>query len=261
MTVNERNNSPPWWLVCCAGLVLSGCTTTRTTDTPRTALEQLLISNAVDRAVEKVDFEPLRGHAVFMEEKYLDGLDRNYVAGTVRYKILRGGATLVAKPEDAEIILEVRNGGVGTDRVDRFVGMPKVEMTTVLPVGIPEVKLFSRTTQTGTAKIGLVAYHAKTRALLGDGGMTMARSNDNKAYVLGFGPLSTGTVDNEIAANAGKSDESLPSPARPLVQGWKKLWRGPESSEPVNPIVLDKPKVEPEQKIIPAGAEEPKQKP
>src|SRR5262245_22338428 len=99
-------------VVAIAGFILfPGCATTRTSDTARTAVEQLLISNAVDQSLAKVDFGPLNGHKVFIQEKYLDGVDKNYVAGTIRHRVLAAGGKLAEKPEDAELVMEIRSGG------------------------------------------------------------------------------------------------------------------------------------------------------
>ena len=57
---------------------------------------------------------------VLVEEKYLDCVDKAYVLGSVRDRVVRGGAELVTKPEEADIILEVRSGGVGTDMSNTF---------------------------------------------------------------------------------------------------------------------------------------------
>ena len=71
----------------CTSLILalvSGCTSTRQSNTARTAREQLLVSNAVDQALAKVDFAPFRGLQVLVEEKYLDCVDKGYVIGSIR---------------------------------------------------------------------------------------------------------------------------------------------------------------------------------
>ena len=49
-------------LYCSAALLLfctAGCGTTRSSDTNRTATEQLLISDAIDRAVQSINLQPL----------------------------------------------------------------------------------------------------------------------------------------------------------------------------------------------------------
>jgi len=226
----------PFALAVCL-LATTGCATARSSDTARTATEQLLISNAVDQAIAKIDFTPLAGRAVYLEEKYIDGADRNYLIASLRHAVLASGSRLVTKIEDADLVLEARNGGLGTDRLDRFVGMPKVDVPMVLPIGIPEVRLFSRTTQTGTVKLGLIAYDAKTRELLGDGGVTLAQSNDHKLYLLGTGPYTSGTVHNEVLEATG--EDQLPLPVKPLASGLRKLAGGRPRPEPVTPVVFE----------------------
>ena len=60
-----------------------------------------------------------------------------------------------AKAEDADVIVEVRSGAVGTDQSETYVGIPEIAVPGPLPVAIPQVKFWSKSTQTGTAKIGI----------------------------------------------------------------------------------------------------------
>lgn len=50
------------WLLVCAGTVFTlSCTSANSSNTARTATEQMLISNAVDHSLSKVDFQVFRG--------------------------------------------------------------------------------------------------------------------------------------------------------------------------------------------------------
>jgi hypothetical protein len=189
-------------ILCVAIVALglfTGCTTTKTSNTARTSTEQLLISNSVDRALAKVDFRPFRGRAVFVEEKYLDSVDKNYVAGSIRHRVIHAGATLASKAEEADVILEVRSGGIGTQMNESYVGVPKLALPIPIPISIPQVKLWNKTSQVGTAKIGIVAYDAKTKRAFGTGGLAVARSDDNNWYVMGIGPYQNGSVRREVS--------------------------------------------------------------
>ncbi len=190
--------------VLVALLLLTGCATTRTSDTPRTAIEQLLISNAVDHALAKVDFGPLQGRSVYVNDKYLDGLDKNYVAASVRHRILMSGARLMDKEADAEVIMEVRSGGLGTDRAESFIGIPQVAAPGPFPLQIPEIQLMTNKTQTATAKIGIVAYDAKTKQSIGDGGVALSRAEDNNLFIFGVGPFNSGQVKEEVSTATGR---------------------------------------------------------
>lgn len=178
---------------------LAGCASTKTSNTARTAQEQLLISNSIDQALNKVDFTAFNGANVFIDEKYLECVDKNYLVGSVRHRSLRSGARLVEKADAADIIVEVRSGGVGTNISDMYVGTPELAVPGPFPISLPEVRLLSKQSQMGIAKIGIVAYDAKTRQMLGDGGMTMARSDDSNWYLLGVGPYQNGSVREEVS--------------------------------------------------------------
>jgi len=175
---------------------LLGCAATKTSNTARTATEQLLISNAVDQALDKVDFRAFCGRTVYLDDKYVDCIDKQYVISSVRHRILHQGAILVEKPEDAEVLVEMRTGVVGTDIADSFLGIPEVTLPGMLT--LPEVRVLTRQVQTGTAKIGIVAVDAKTKKVLGEGGMTLARSDTNSWFIAGMGPFKTGTINGEV---------------------------------------------------------------
>jgi Family of unknown function (DUF6655) len=189
-----------------------GCTTSKTTNTARSATEQLLVSSSVDQALAKVDFRPFGGRNVFVEEKYLDGVDKNYILASVRHHVVQAGGGLSAKPEQADVMLEVRSGGVGTNSKDMFLGSPALSVPGPFPVSLPEIKLMSRSTQTGIAKLGLVAYDAKTRRSLGTGGVAVSQSDDNNWFFFGFGPYQKGSVRAEFARQAAQSAQGRTIP-------------------------------------------------
>ena len=182
--------------ILCAAFLLTGCTTTRQTNTARTASEQLLISNAVDQALAKVDFTAFQGQRVLVEEKYLDCSDKGYIVGSVRHRLMVNGAAIATKPEEADVVMELRSGGVGTDDADSYLGMPQIVLPGMLT--IPEVKMVTRNRQTALAKIGLVAYDAKSQQLLGAGGVSSSLADTSNLYVLGFGPIQGGTATKEL---------------------------------------------------------------
>src|SRR4249920_911481 len=97
----HRPRSPS--VLCLASVIalFAGCSSNRQSNTARTATEQMLISNAVDQSLNKIDFTPLAGTNVFVEEKYIDCVDKGYIVGSVRHKLLQAGAYLAVKAEDA----------------------------------------------------------------------------------------------------------------------------------------------------------------
>ncbi|TWU41024.1 DUF6655 family protein [Novipirellula artificiosorum] len=197
MVSKHKRGGHRQWLVMVvvgsASILSSGCATTTTSNTSRTGTEQLLISAAIDRAFSNVHFTDLAGYRVFIDQQYLDSVDKGYLVGTLRHKVLESGGQIVAAIDKADVVLEPRSGGIGTDSQESFVGIPSLGVPG-LPIEIPEIKIASRATQMGTAKIGLLCYDAKTGMTLGGGGDATALTHNNDTYVLGVGPFRSGSV-------------------------------------------------------------------
>ena len=199
-------------VACLALTFCAGCATTKTSHTARTATEQLLLSNAIDQSLNKVDFSAMHGRKVFLDQTYLDGVDKQYVIASLRHHLLYNGVHLAAAADKADVILEPRSGGIGTDTTESYYGIPGIS----LPGGLftlPEIKLVTRTNQHATAKIGLAAYDAGQRSIVGGGGVSIAKATHNNWNVLGIGPYVTGTMNKELKA-ATSSD--VYDPARDL---------------------------------------------
>jgi hypothetical protein len=196
---------------CCFGLsfLVSGCATQKESFTPRTGVEQMLISSAVDKSLDNLDFTPLRGKQVYLETKYLDCVDKNYVLLALRHRMLQAGAALPDKADKADIIVEVASGAVGTDAQELFIGIPEIPLPPPSPIAIPRLSFMTRNKLNGTAKILVVAYDAKTKRPIATTGMTLARSDQNNWNVLGMGPVQTGSLPAEIAATTKEKDLSV----------------------------------------------------
>src|SRR5215213_10256103 len=65
--------------------IIGGCGTTRSTDTTRTATEQLLVSDAIDRALQSMNLQSLSNQSVFFDDsKLADVVDKNYLISSLR---------------------------------------------------------------------------------------------------------------------------------------------------------------------------------
>ena len=199
--------------VCLLALACAlGCSSAQTSNTARTATEQLLVSNAVDQALDKVNFSSFGGHAVFLNDQYVDCVDKSYVVSSVRHRLLATGARLVDAADKADVVVELRAGVVGTNSSESYIGIPEI----VLPgmITLPEVRLAERKMQLGTAKLGLVAYDAKSGESLGVGGMSLAKSDDSNWFVAGVGPFQDGSIRRELrrgtTGNAAIRRQQLP---------------------------------------------------
>ena len=178
----------------------AGCGTTRTSNTARTATEQLLISDAVDRAVQSIDFTVLKGETVFFDERHLaEAVDKSYLISSFRQHLLASGCVLKDTKEQATFIVEPRVGAVGTDSYDLLFGIPAVNVPQValapaLPAAIPEIPFAKRRDQQGVAKIAAFAYRRETGERVWQSGIAEVRSTANDIWVLGAGPFKRGTI-------------------------------------------------------------------
>jgi len=63
-------------VIACAVVVsVSGCSARSVSSTPRTAIEQLLLSAAVDNALSKMEVQELSGSKAYLDFSHLEGYD------------------------------------------------------------------------------------------------------------------------------------------------------------------------------------------
>lgn len=171
----------------------------------RLATEQLVVSEAIDKAVASIDFSPLSGRKVYFDTQYLEGVNLGsnanvkYVISSLRQQMLAYDVRLQEKPETAEFVVEGRIGVLANDGYEVTYGIPgnaaavsaTVLLSTPVPVpapGFPELSLGRRNHQAGTAKIGLFAYDRLTREPVWQAGVKTASSNVRDTWVFGLGP-------------------------------------------------------------------------
>jgi hypothetical protein len=193
-----------------SGLLLGGCGTTKWTDTKRTATEQLLISDATDRAVSDLDFRAIAGKAVFLDTTYIKTVtDAEYVTSAMRQHLLASGCLLMDTVDKADYVVEVRSGAVGTDRHELLFGVPAITVPTVLPFSspvssIPEIPIVKKTDQLAVAKIAVFAYNRRTGRPVWQSGAVPAESRAKDLWVFGAGPFQRGTIYNGTKFAGGK---------------------------------------------------------
>ena len=183
-------------------LALAGCGTTKWTDTGRSATEQLLISNAMDRAVSRLDFRALAGKKVYLDAKPLQSAtDSAYLVSSLRQHMLACGCFMMDAQAEADYIVEARSGAVGTDHHELVYGIPRVDIPALIPVSgvgipsnIPELKLITRTDQRAVVKIAVFAYNRETGRPVWQSGMVPVQSDAKAFWVFGAGPFQTGSI-------------------------------------------------------------------
>jgi hypothetical protein len=172
-----------------ATLGLAACTTVRESSPQRTATEQLLISTAVDRAVERMHLEIPKGTKVYLDTEQLEGSDGKYAAAAIRERMLRSGAGLVDERGEADFIVQVRAGALSIDDRNTLVGIGSFDAPVPFAgqaFRFPEIALYREKERQGVAKIAAVGYRASDGQLVDFTGPQFGYSHEKEWLILFF---------------------------------------------------------------------------
>jgi hypothetical protein len=137
-------------LACFLG---AGCTFSRSTHLPRSASQQVLATQAILRALDKLEFPEIRGKKVLVHVGAPgDAVDIEFLRTAVQIEIFEEEAKVVVAPEKADLVLGVLVGSMGLNIRGRFLGIMGTDGGGVIPFTIPELALFKRTRTSGFAR-------------------------------------------------------------------------------------------------------------
>jgi hypothetical protein len=197
---------------CLLLIAMVGCGTTKS----YTATEQLLLSDAVDSTITKIDFRPISNRRIFLDTKFTEGagkskqgdatnhllVNADYVISAVRQQLVAAGCMLVDKREDADLVVELRTGALGSDSHSIIYGLPATNLggasgifagTPAIP-SIPELALAKKDLRSAAAKVALFAYDRQTLDPVWQSGIAQAGSNARDSFFMGVGPFQSGTI-------------------------------------------------------------------
>ena len=198
------------WLLFYPG----GCATIRVTDTPQTADQQFLLTEAATKAVAQLSMDSLRGRSVWVLTEYAFSTTQPYdqafftnqirspsfevafMIGELRARLLQAGARLAPSQEQAEVVLEVRTGALAINRVDFLLGLSAFSVlpgssnsssSTALGVATSSnFAVFQSIKQNGFASVAIVAYWRNTGELLAISGPFVVRTHRYDYLLFGY---------------------------------------------------------------------------
>ncbi len=186
-------------------LVFPGCGTTQ----QRSGTEQLLLSDAVDRSIDRIDLSVLSGETVYLDATYIEPVkgtgyvNSSYIISALRQKLITAGCLLKSVPDEADYIVEARVGALGTDAVEVTYGIPAsnalgaaaslISSTAALP-SIPEISVGKRNGTMSTAKVVCFAYHRESGHPVWQSGTAVAKSDAKESWFFGAGPWQRGSI-------------------------------------------------------------------
>ena len=156
-------------IICCAAalvMLLSGCADPRITNTGRNAIEQMLLTTAVDRTVSKLDFRMLSGEKIRIDYSNLaPQTEKNYIQGVLEAHLSAAGAIIALKPEEAKYVLRPVCATLATEDSKIMFGTPSLTIPVPdvsLSLVIPEMPLYKRINRLGVCKLSVEILDAKT---------------------------------------------------------------------------------------------------
>jgi hypothetical protein len=177
---------PAFVALIVAMLALGACTTVRETIPERSATEQLLISTAVDRAVEGMNLRIPAGTKVFLEAGQLDSSNGKYAAGAIKERLLRSGANLVTDAGHADAIVEVRAGALSIDDKKTVIGTDTFNLPVPFAgqaVTIPQIALYADKERLGVVKLAAIGYRASDGKLIDTTGPQFGYAHENEQVI------------------------------------------------------------------------------
>jgi hypothetical protein len=176
------------WLLGAAVCLGTGCVQTKMTAPARSAVEQLLLSTATDRALQEIGIPEISGRRVFVTGEYLESYDRAYALGAIRDFLSRNGALLAQSRDEAELIVEPRSGALSVDTSESLLGIPS--MPVPVPFAgtfeTPELAIFKTENQFSTARIALLAYERESGQHLHSTGALVGKARHRYFIILGY---------------------------------------------------------------------------
>lgn len=155
-------------VIVIACVLACGCSSPRTSDTGRTAVEQFLLSTVVENGIGFADFKPYAGKKIFIEYDYLaPQTDKPYVQGIFEMHLARQGLIVCRDAKAADYIVQILCGVLATDSHNFMIGTPVLPIPipdTSINLAIPEIPLFKKLTRSGYGKFSFNILNAKDRS-------------------------------------------------------------------------------------------------
>ncbi|ALA58919.1 hypothetical protein [Nitrospira moscoviensis] len=174
---------PGRWVSSLALMLLAGCALTQEVSrTPRSAIEQLLLSHAVERALENLAVPLPEGESVRVEVSglqtdrahlHLDDQDESFGVidspswdlgfvrdamagrlGELGYRVRRRG-------EEATYLVRVMVHAMGTNQGKTFFGIPAIQ-SVIIPFALPQLTLYAEQDQLAHVRLHLELFEMST---------------------------------------------------------------------------------------------------
>lgn len=144
-------------------IFLPSCSTTRyITETKRSAIEQLLLTKSVDKAMGDVFWVEIKDSKIYIETTSLATEEENYLKKAVSLWCLEKGAVVVEDKSKADYIASVLVKSLGTDRINTvYLGIPSLPVP-LTGISTPEIDILGSRRQKGYTELEIILYSSST---------------------------------------------------------------------------------------------------
>jgi hypothetical protein len=167
--------------------------------TPRTAVEQVLLTQAIERALSNLTVQLPEYAMLHIDATSLDtdrslvrmsgdlgttksrALETAYVRDSVSAALARKGYRTL--DGEATFLVRVMIESLGTMQGMSFFGMPPIQ-SVLIPFALPELTLYKLQKQSGYARLHLDLYDNRTRELIGSSATLIGRTYYDQYTVL-----------------------------------------------------------------------------
>ncbi|MGE3977782.1 MAG: hypothetical protein AB7F94_09355 [Nitrospira sp.] len=170
--------------------------------TPRTAVEQVLLTQAVEQALVNLSVQLPEGVNVDVDVTGLESdrsrlgmanvdlgtinrpsRDTLYIRDAVAAELGRQGYRVSARGAESPYLVRVMAESFGTMQASVFVGMPPVQ-SVLIPFSLPELTLYRNQSQSGYVRLHVDVYDNRTGEFLGSTPKLVGRAYFNQYTVL-----------------------------------------------------------------------------
>ena len=189
-------------------ITLAGCATMKELPTPdqSTAIEQFLITQAVERSLNGKDATPLplpKGATVKLGTTGLT-VEQRFLIGAVGRWIGEQGLRLPPDNQEATYKIQILVQSLGTEQSRSFFGMPPVQ-SVLIPFALPEISLYKAQYQTGFSRFRLDIFETATGQFIRSTPWLQASTFYNEYTLLFF-------IDFHRTNLIGPFDDPIPIP-------------------------------------------------
>jgi hypothetical protein len=141
--------------------LLSGCSLSQDrSKTARTGIEQLLLSQALERSLATLSL-PLPDGATIMVDPAALNEDGAFAQKVIENRLVRLGFRIPKEAANAAYQAHVVIQSFGTEQGETFFGIPPIQ-SMLLPISVPELSLYKNSHQQAMVRLALNVHHTET---------------------------------------------------------------------------------------------------